>query len=670
MGRKQSKKTSKYLKKKAAGKIKKGKPYQGKTEKDWVPLPVTKKKEETLKIYTKKRGTTKALFSTSTSLDVDLYLAQGFFEPREKEDIKPKIVDLERNLKTKEETSEKPKSSNQDGQSFSLIFKDETESINHNFTMESFTKLKEEVEQKNHQSVISLLLAFDYAVSLIDSDKKTQKSKIPTELLTEIFFYSVSNFAQIFGNLLNYSPLTDQSKPKLKKFHPATLVKWEKKHVHLYARFFLNSLLKALEMLNNELQIVFIVERLKNELMPYLSAFPKLAKAYLLLLLKFLCHDSTKVRLISFGTILKMALELPYPFVETCLQGIYLASVSQCKNFLSSNVEKISFLRKCVVELFGLDFICSTNWASIFINLLGLRLKASQNKRVTLCDWQFIQAIETWVHVLSAYPQQEHLQNTIYPLVSLILSGIDEVHTRKQCYPLVFHLIRLLNRLSFTNGVFIQCQSYLLQIIQELNYKAPDFTPESNPEINLDSVLKVSKLSSKTWNYQKACFDRSVNLLIDSMSIHSYHISFPELFVPLSIFLQRLIKDFVAYSDSPNYEYLKHTLSELFQMFSKNAEFIKTKRADISFNSHELFKVDRFLLQEQHNETPFTSLMKHRSTYRNILSSEPLLTYALVENKTNGTTSKKRKLDETKTNGTEKKRRIHVQSDNTKVKKK
>jgi len=273
-------------------------------------------------------------------------------------------------------------------------------------------------------------------------------------------------------------------------------------------------------------------------------------------------------------------------------------------------------MRNCVVELYGLDFLSSYQHAFIFVRQLAIRLKHVQDNTTEhkIINWQFFNSVAAWVYILSAYPQQEHLRHLIYPLTMLI-SGIitlDKVSSTAQLAT-KFHYIRLLNQLSFTNAVFINAQSYLLEILDHLKF-GKKLKNHPIQKIDLDMDLSASAEAVLTKQYHEACAQRTISLLTDFYSIHAYNIAFPELIIPTVFTLKKIAKK----SGSP----VQGTrISSLLEKLYANAEFIKEKRSSETFAPHELTKVDRFLLEEQQNSTAFTSLMKHRAEYKKRLAA-------------------------------------------------
>jgi len=273
-------------------------------------------------------------------------------------------------------------------------------------------------------------------------------------------------------------------------------------------------------------------------------------------------------------------------------------------------------MRNCVVELYGLDFLSSYQHAFIFVRQLAIRLKHVQDNTTEhkIINWQFFNSVAAWVYILSAYPQQEHLRHLIYPLTMLI-SGIitlDKVSSTAQLAT-KFHYIRLLNQLSFTNAVFINAQSYLLEILDHLKF-GKKLKNHPIQKIDLDMDLSASAEAVLTKQYHEACAQRTISLLTDFYSIHAYNIAFPELIIPTVFTLKKIAKK----SGSP----VQGTrISSLLEKLYANADCIKEKRSKETFAPHELTKVDRFLLEEQQNSTAFTSLMRHRTEYKKRLAS-------------------------------------------------
>ena len=53
--------------------------------------------------------------------------------------------------------------------------------------------------------------------------------------------------------------------------------------------------------------------------------------------------------------LIRLCMQMPHPFIESCYKGMYLTYVRYCK-FTNPNVHQGQlFMAQCVVELFGID---------------------------------------------------------------------------------------------------------------------------------------------------------------------------------------------------------------------------------------------------------------------------------------------------------------------------
>jgi nucleolar complex protein 2 len=70
-----------------------------------------------------------------------------------------------------------------------------------------------------------------------------------------------------------------------------------------------------------------------------------------------------------------MAKILPYPFYDLCLKGVYFTLIKNCSDNLPKNFESLDFLKNCLVEIYGIEFVQSYQHAFIYIRQLAVTLR-------------------------------------------------------------------------------------------------------------------------------------------------------------------------------------------------------------------------------------------------------------------------------------------------------
>lgn len=381
-------------------------------------------------------------------------------------------------------------------------------------------------------------------------------------------------------------------------FNAARFPRWPKLK-DVTKSFFIN-LLHFISQLSDPDMLHFILKNVEP-LVAYLSPFASLQKQYLKCLLNLWSSASESVRVFAFFCIRKMALELPYPFIDHILKGVYLTYVRNSKFVNRTTVPLVNFLCNCVVELYGIDFVSSYQHAFVYIRELASHLRnslTSQKKAVrkNIYNFQFMNSVNAWVRVLAAYPNQENLALLYYPLAQLIQGTISYQPTNRY-YPLRLRCVRMLNDLAASSRQFINAASYLLEILASPDvYKRPK--PSMEKTFDLKINLKASKIVMGTKVYQDAIFDETFDLLVEYLAIYSRSIAFPELIYPV---MNALTKFKGATHNIGHSKRVK----QLQEKITASVKLIQAKRNQVSFSPKEIAALSNFLGDEP---TPLTRL--------------------------------------------------------------
>ncbi len=83
----------------------------------------------------------------------------------------------------------------------------------------------------------------------------------------------------------------------------------------------------------------------------------------------------------AFLRIRQAAAVLPFPFLEHCLKGAYLAYARSAKFMSESSLPGLMLMGNCLVELYGLDMASSYQHAFVYLRQLALHLRAAYTKK-------------------------------------------------------------------------------------------------------------------------------------------------------------------------------------------------------------------------------------------------------------------------------------------------
>lgn len=117
-----------------------------------------------------------------------------------------------------------------------------------------------------------------------------------------------------------------------------------------------------------------------------------------------------------------------------------------------------------------------------------------QESYTNVYNWQYINCLQLWVHVLSTYASKKELLPLVYP-VTQIITGVAQLVPTTRYFPLRVHCVKLLNKIAKETGTFIPVARLLLEMLEfkELNQSPTGGVGKS---IDFNSVLKVTVLCS------------------------------------------------------------------------------------------------------------------------------------------------------------------------------
>jgi hypothetical protein len=293
----------------------------------------------------------------------------------------------------------------------------------------------------------------------------------------------------------------DENRP----LHPKTLAKSPNWTVlRPVIESFLRSSLHILSEAGKEADLLRFVLSALAHYVPYLSAYPRLARPTLRTCVRLWCapldtsEGHNAVRLQAFLRIRQLAITQPYPLIEDCLKSTYLGYARRSKFGTASNVSSVlptlTFMGNCVVEVYALDYASAYQHAFVYIRQLALHLRSAMTKktpesRAVVCCWQYVHCLKLWVAVLCAAcggnggvggvgggtsklgggpsgkdEEANLLRSLVYPLTEVIF-GVCRLVPVAQYVPLRLHCVRLLQQLAASTGTFVPTTSLLLGVL-------------------------------------------------------------------------------------------------------------------------------------------------------------------------------------------------------------
>ncbi|GFR85614.1 nucleolar complex protein 2 homolog [Elysia marginata] len=319
-------------------------------------------------------------------------------------------------------------------------------------------------------------------------------------------------------------------------------VRWKK--LKIQVKSYISDLLQMLSQLSEEAMINAILKHV-HKLIIYYANFPKLSKQLIKKMTKLWSTGEETTRVLAFLCINKMVQLKQDTLFESTLKQMYMAYVSNCKFTSPTTLPLINFMQKSLVELFVIDQALAYQYAFVYIRQLAIHLRnAISVKKKNTCqavyNWQYIHCLSLWVQLLCTTHPSDTLQPLIYPLTQTIIGTIKLLPTAR-FYPLRFHCVGLLNRLSLKTNTFIPTVPFLLEVFEQTDFNKRHKTVSLKP-FNFAVILKFSKAQLHEKAFKDGLIDQLYEYLLESYNNQAHSIGFPEFIIPSVIQLKDFLK--------------------------------------------------------------------------------------------------------------------------------
>ena len=180
------------------------------------------------------------------------------------------------------------------------------------------------------------------------------------------------------------------------------------------------------------------------------------------------------------------------------------------------------------------------------------------------------------------------LQPLVYPLVQVALGAL-KLNPSSQYFPLRFHLVEALLRLSRQTGVYIPLAPTLLETFDSSLIKASHSKKSGTvlKPVEFEVTLRVSSTylsgpSSRV--YRDQVVKQTIHLLAQFFDLHALNPAFPELALPPVIVIKKWLKKHGG-ETGPK---VRHGLSVLVEKLDEQAKWIEEKRKGMEFSPENL----------------------------------------------------------------------------------
>jgi len=395
---------------------------------------------------------------------------------------------------------------------------------------------------------------------------------------------------------------------KVLKIEPESHMKPEKakkwKKVERHVRVYLMELVTLLSRVQEQSVLSVLLKHI-HSMLPYYQAFQKGAKAVMLKLINIWSSATETPRILAFMCLVKLV--RGSPLLETCVKAMYLSYVKNCKFTSPSTLPSISFMKRSLVEMFGLDHNMAYYQAFVYIRQLAIHLRNAittdkADSVLAVYNWQFIHSLELWGALLGHTGSSEAMKPLIYPLVQVVIGAAKLVPTPKY-YPLRFHCARILREVSSNTGTFIPVLPFYLEVLNSYNFGKKSKKVSMKP-IDFSCILKLSKSQLLENGFKDSTVEEIYGGILSYLADNSNKIGFPELVTPLVFQL----KDFLKKCKVSNYT---KKIKTLLDKTVANQKFIETRRKPVTFGVGDAQKIQVWEAQVGRDGTPLLAFYKN-----------------------------------------------------------
>jgi nucleolar complex protein 2 len=471
-------------------------------------------------------------------------------------------------------------------------------------------------EQHSLRAMRQVVLAFRAAAHVNEDEGKEYKYTISNpDVYHDLLLSALKNIPEVLGHHL---PVKETAAGKVrismdsKKFKTLTpLLKSHTSSVH-----------HLLTTLSDPATLKLTLSSV-TPLLPYLLSFKKILKNIVKTIVGIWSDGSSSeaTRITAFLVLRRLAVIGDPGLREAVFKTVYQGLIKGSRTTSVHTVQGINLMKNSAAELWGIDQDVGYATGFTFIRQLAIHLRTSitnneNDSYKTVYNWQYVHSLDFWSCVLSEHcsplkevesGKESQLRLLIYPLVQVTLGAMRLIPTAAY-FPLRFHLMRSLLRLSRSTGTYIPLASPLLEVLNSAEMKKP---PKASTLKSLDfaSSYKASKSYLRTRVYQDGIGGQVAELLTEFFVLWSTSIAFPELALPVVVMLKRWLKEVSSKGTGPKSTGNKNNkINSAFvlivQKLEANGKFIEERRAKVDFAPNNRAGVERFLKGFEWEKTP------------------------------------------------------------------
>ena len=452
------------------------------------------------------------------------------------------------------------------------------------------------LRHRSPRALRRLLLAFRAAVHTGEKEETPQAYRIDDSAV----------FTKLVLTTLKYMPVVMEHHVPYKKGAdghfkvPTHTPKW-----HALYRPVRSYFLSVVQLLRTvaEPDMVYAALTESAKMVPYLHQDRRVTRDYMRALLEQWANGEDRIRLAAFSCVyVTTASVMDDDMIDFCLKSTYHTLIRHTRQTKPHTLEAIALMKNTACELFTLHPEAAYQQAFGFLRQLAISLRnclklKSQEQFQAVLNWPYVHCLDFWSRVLAktCHTDREqgvpsHMRPLIYPLVQVAL-GVVRLVPMSRYYPLRLHVLQAMLRLMQATGVYIPLAPLVLEV-----WESPEFQRKAKgatlKPLDLETTFRAPAAYVRTRIYGDQLAEEFGFVMLEFLATQAGHISFPELAIPITVQMRRLLKG------SPSVR-LSETLRPLLDKIQQNSAWVVQQRAHVEFAPDDQQQVDAFLEKAQ-----------------------------------------------------------------------
>jgi nucleolar complex protein 2 len=353
-------------------------------------------------------------------------------------------------------------------------------------------------------------------------------------------------------------------------------------------------------------------------LLPYVLSFKpvvrNLIKSVVVLWSSSTSNEATRIA--AFLILRRLVIIGDAGLRESVLKGVYQGLVRGSRNTTSHTLPGVNLMKNSAAELWGLDPTTGYTTGFTFIRQLAVHLRTTitnptADSYKSIYNWQYVHSLDFWSRVLSEHcaslkeaetGKESALRPLIYPAVQVTVGAMRLIPT-SQYFPLRFHLIRSLLRISRATTTYIPLGPALHEVLQSNEMRKPPKQSTLRP-LDFKTSIRAPKQYLKTRVYQDGLGEQVCELLSEFFVLWCRNIAFPELALPVVVLVKRWLRDAQSDRTGNRNNKVNSGLRLVLQKVESNVRFVEERRAKVDFAPGNRAGVEAFLREVAWEKMP------------------------------------------------------------------